>query len=54
MKGKKEREGALARATMRLPEDLWRAVQHRAIDEGITIAELAAKALREYLRKGGR
>ncbi len=53
MKAKKEHE-ALARATMRLPEDLWRAVQHRAIDEGITLAELAAKALREYLKKGGR
>jgi hypothetical protein len=39
---------------MRMPQSLWIEVQHRAIDEGITIAELAAKALREYLKKVGR
>jgi hypothetical protein len=39
---------------MRLPQSLWDAVQHRAIDERITIAELAARALRAYLKKSGR
>ena len=52
MKTKKEPE-AMARATMRLPAPLWIAVQHRAIDEGIALSELVARALREYL-KGGR
>jgi len=52
MKTKKEPE-AVARATMRLPASLWIAVQHRAIDEGIALSELVARALREYL-KGGR
>lgn len=42
-----------ARATMRLPQSLWDAVQHRAIDEHITLSELVAKALTQYL-KGGR
>ncbi|HMK20683.1 MAG TPA: hypothetical protein VK466_00015 [Terriglobales bacterium] len=45
---------ALARATMRLPESLWKAAQHRAIDEGITLSELMSRALADYLKKGGR
>jgi predicted HicB family RNase H-like nuclease len=44
----------LARATMRLPQSLWANVQHRAIDEQISLSELVVKALREYLKKGGR
>jgi predicted DNA-binding ribbon-helix-helix protein len=43
----------MARATMRLPQALWDAVQHRAIDEHITLSQLVAKALMLYL-KGGR
>ena len=53
MKTKKEREG-IARATMRLPRPLWIAVQHRAVDEGLALSELVSRALREYLKKGGR
>jgi metal-responsive CopG/Arc/MetJ family transcriptional regulator len=47
---------AIARATLRLPQSLWDAVQHRAIDERIPASELVAQALREYLmaKKGGR
>jgi|HubBroStandDraft_4_1064222.scaffolds.fasta_scaffold272108_2 hypothetical protein len=41
----------VARATMRLPQSLWTAVQHRAVDENSTLAELAQRALREYLKK---
>ena len=44
----------LARATLRLPQSLWDAVQHRAIDEHIAAAELVTRALREYMKKGGR
>jgi predicted HicB family RNase H-like nuclease len=50
MKTKKE---PVARATMRLPQSLWTAVQHRAVDENISLSELAARALRDYLKKGG-
>jgi hypothetical protein len=39
---------------MRLPEAIWKGAQHRAIDEGITVSELVARAIREYLKKGGR
>ena len=38
---------------MRLPQSLWDAVQHRAVDEHITLTDLVAKALREYLAKKG-
>lgn len=50
----KEKSEVLVRATMRLPQFLWDDVQHRAIDEHITLSELVAKALREYLKKGGK
>lgn len=50
----KQKPEALARATMRLPQSLWDAVQHRAIDEHISLSELTAKALAEYLKKGGK
>jgi hypothetical protein len=49
----KEKSEPLARATMRLPQSLWDAVQHRAVDEHITLTDLVAKALREYLAKKG-
>jgi len=51
MKTKKE---PVARATLRLPQSLWAAVQHQAIDQQITAAELVSRALRQYLKKGGR
>jgi hypothetical protein len=53
MAGKKRASEPLARVTMRLPRSLWDAVQHRAIDEHITLSELVARALTQYL-KGGR
>jgi hypothetical protein len=39
---------------MRLPQSVWDAVRHRSIDEHISLSELVAKALREYLKKGGK
>jgi hypothetical protein len=53
MPEKKKASEPLARATMRLPQSLWDAVQHRAIDEHITLSELVSRALNMYL-KGGR
>ena len=41
-------------APLRLPESLWAAVQHKAIDERTTAAELVAQAIREFLKKGSR
>jgi hypothetical protein len=51
MKTKKE---PVARATLRLPQSLWDTVQHKAIDLRITATDLVERALREYLKKGGR
>jgi hypothetical protein len=53
MPKKKKAGEPLARATMRLPQALWDAVQHRAIDEHLSLSELVARALTMYL-KGGR
>lgn len=49
---KTEKQEPVARATMRLPQSLWTAVQHRAVDENITLSELVTRALREHLSKG--
>jgi predicted HicB family RNase H-like nuclease len=53
MKNKTKKE-PIARATMRLPQSIWDAVQHRAVDEHISLSELVARALADYLKKGGR
>ena len=50
----KQKAEPLARVTMRLPQSLWDAVQHRAIDEHVSLSALVAKALTDYLKKGGR
>ncbi len=52
MPDKEKIKEPLARATMRLPQSLWDAVQHRAIDEHITLSELVARALTQYLKGG--
>jgi hypothetical protein len=44
----------VARATLRLPQSLWDQVQHQAIDQHIAASELVERALRAYLKKGGR
>jgi len=44
----------VVRATLRLPQSLWETVQHRAIDQHVTATELVTRALREFLKKGGR
>jgi hypothetical protein len=53
MPERKKARGPMARVTMRLQQSLWDAVQHRAIDEHITLSDLVARALTTYL-KGGR
>ena len=39
-----------ARATLRLPADLWKRAQHYAIDHDITASELVKLALESYLK----
>ena len=34
-----------------VPEELWTAAKHRAVDEGLNLRELIMKALQEYLMK---
>ncbi len=53
MPEKKKSTEPVARVTMRLPQSLWDAAQHRAIDEHIPLSQLVAKALTLYM-KGGR
>ena len=50
----KRKSEPLSRVTMRLPQSLWDKVQHRAIDEHTSLSELVARALTEYLKRGGR
>ena len=40
----------LARATMRLPNDLWKRAQHYAIDHDMPVQELVKRALEAYLK----
>jgi len=39
---------------MRLPQSLWDAAQHRAIDEHVPVSKIVAKALTVYLKKGAK
>ena len=34
-----------------IPEELWTAAKHRAVDEGLNLRELILKALQEYIGK---
>jgi len=43
----------IVRATLRLPQSVWEAIQHRAIDDHTTTSKLVAKVMAAYL-KGGR
>ncbi len=38
-------------STIRMPEDLWRAVKHAAIEQRRPLAEVVAEALRDYLKR---
>jgi hypothetical protein len=41
---------SMTKTTIRLPMDVWRAAQHRAVDEDIDLQELVARAIKLYLK----
>jgi predicted HicB family RNase H-like nuclease len=41
---------AMKKTTLRLPTELWKAAQHRAVDEDIDLQELVARAIELYLK----
>ncbi len=43
----------VVKTTIRLPRPLWDLARHRAIDENTDLQELVARALADYLKKGG-
>lgn len=39
------------KTSLRLPPELWRKVQHRAIDEGVSATALVVRAIEEMLKR---
>ena len=44
---------AMVKTSLRLPEDLWKAVRIKAIERGVDAQEIVADALAAYMRKRG-
>ena len=40
------------KTTLRLPVELWDRIQHRAIDEKLSLQQIAERALEAYLKAG--
>ena len=36
--------------TIRVPDDLWKAVQLKAADQGVTVTSIIIKTLEDYLK----
>jgi hypothetical protein len=45
---------AIIRTTIRVPESLWDAARHQAIDEKISLQDLVIRALVKYVYVGGK
>jgi len=58
MKPKGKGEIKMQVTSISLPDDLYRTLKHKAVDEGVSLRDLFEKALRLYLEKakkgGGR
>ena len=39
------------KVTWKIPSDIFRELKHKAIDDNVTVTELAVHALKDYLRK---
>lgn len=48
----KEIAPEIVRTTIRVPVTLWDRVQHRAIDEKVSLQEIVERALEAYLKAG--
>jgi hypothetical protein len=46
-----KQEGKLIKVSMNLPPALWKALQHRALDENTTATAIMVRLVREYLGK---
>lgn len=42
------------KTSVEIPDDLWKAAKHKAIEEGIDLKGIIIKALEEYLKKAKR
>jgi len=49
MESHPKESGRTTKVTVRMPEELVKALKHRAIDEGRTFQELVAEAVRRFL-----
>jgi hypothetical protein len=41
----------MVKTSLDIPEDLWRRVRHRAIDEHAKMRDILVRALEDYLKK---
>jgi hypothetical protein len=46
-----KQEGKLIKVSMNLPPALWKALQHRALDENTTATAIMVRLMRDYLAK---
>ena len=51
---KTKKKEAIVKTSIKLPRPLWRAAHIRALDEGTELQIIVARALKAYLKKGGR
>ena len=49
-----ENEERIVKTTLRVPQTLWTKARIRALEEGIPVQDLVAKAISEYVKKGTR
>ena len=42
------------KTSLKLPKDLWRRAHIRALDDGVDLQDIVARALEAYLKKGGK
>jgi hypothetical protein len=46
----KKAEPEIVKTTLRFPRTLWNKIQHRAVDEGLSLQDLAERAFVMYLK----
>jgi predicted DNA binding CopG/RHH family protein len=51
---KRTEEERIVKTTLRVAHPLWTSARIRALEEGIPVQELVNRAIREYVKKGGR